>query len=71
MTRAVDLVSPKFIEARTAKQLQDDMAALIIRDRKQYDFFSIQQLSNGKFIAWYRDELKFTYTKHLKERNKS
>ena len=63
--RAVDLVSPKFIEARSAKKLQEEMAALIIRNGKQYDFYFFQQLSSGKERVWYREELKFSYTKHL------
>lgn len=69
-SRAIDLVSPKFIKARNEIELEKLMAALIIRNGKQYDFYSIQQLSDGKFVAWYREELKFTYTKHLKERKK-
>ena len=67
--RAVDLVSPKFLESRNAKALQEDMAKLILRNSKQYDFYFFQQLSNGRERVWYRDELKFTYVKHLNARS--
>lgn len=67
-SRAVDLVSPRFIKARNEKALQKEMAELILRSGKQYDYYQIQQLKDGSFIAWYRDSLNFTYTKHLNAR---
>lgn len=67
--RAVDLVTPKFLKARNEKALQLKMEKLILRSGKQYDFYSIQQLGDGSQIAWYRDLLNFTYTKHLNARS--
>lgn len=66
----VDFVSPKFLKASTALSLQEKMKALILMNGKQYDFYSIQQLSDGKFIAWYREEIKFKLTETLKARRK-
>ena len=68
--RSETLVSPKYITARNEEVLVEEMQRLIIGNGKKYNFHSIQQLSNGKFIAWYNEELNFTYTKHLKERSK-
>lgn len=69
-SRAIDIVSPRFLRARNEKSLQEKMGEMILRSGKQYDFYIIQQLNDDSFIAWYREELKFTYTKHLNARRK-
>lgn len=68
MSRAIDLVSPRFLKARNEKVLQDEMVKLILRSGKQYDFYIIQQLQDGSYIAWYRDSVNFTFAKHLDAR---
>jgi hypothetical protein len=68
-SRATNPVSPKFVKAGTALALQKKMVRLIISSGNQYDFYAIQQLIDGSFIAWYRDHLKIDYTKILDARS--
>ena len=68
--RATTLVSPKFLKASSLKALEKLMEKLIIRNAKQYDFYFFQQLLDGSHIVWYREEINFTYTKHLETRKK-
>jgi len=67
--RATNPVSPRYIEARNAKKLQWEMARLILRSGKQYDFYFFQQLEDGRERVWYREELEFSYLKHLNARS--
>lgn len=69
-SRAIDLVSPKFVKARNETALATKMADMIISSGNQYDFYNFYEKANGEVVAWYREKLEFTYTKHLNARRK-
>lgn len=54
--RAIDPVSPKFLKASSLDILEREMRKMILRSRKQYDFYFFQEVKGG-FVAWYREEI--------------
>lgn len=61
-SRAIDIVSPRFIAAKSRKGLENKMRDLVIKTGKQYDFYFFMQDDKG-YIAWYREEIELNLIK--------
>lgn len=56
-TRAVDIVTPRFVRAKGPNALESKMKSLIMKSGKQYDFYCIY-FANGFHYAWYREQIE-------------
>lgn len=64
-THANKYISPKFIEAKTARELEEKMLINNIKSNKQYHYTI--NVKGSKFYAWY----DYDYTRNVKSVSRS